>query len=107
MKGTRAPQTAGPVLRRRDVSLAGRLFAVTATPLLLTLPRMVICRMGRVVLEIPAGDAKASLQGQVVDAWQLTIADVGPAGFNAGKGGNFTLPVYNGEIPQGYFPPRT
>jgi hypothetical protein len=48
MKGTREPQTAGSVLLRRDVLLAGgSLFAVTQTPLLLTLPRMLICRMAR------------------------------------------------------------
>jgi hypothetical protein len=37
-------------------------------------------RDGPVVLEVPAKTAKAVLYGQVVDAWQATIADVGPSG---------------------------
>ena len=60
---------------------------------------------GPVVLEIPAADAQqASLYGQVVDAWQFTIADVGPAGLDQGKGGKylFTPPGYQGTVPQGY-----
>jgi hypothetical protein len=87
--------------------LAGRsLFAVTATPLLLTLPHMLICRMA-VVLEIPAADANASLQGQV-DAWQLTIADVGPTGVDAGKGGKTSFYRATTEkVPRAVFPTRT
>jgi hypothetical protein len=59
---------------------------------------------GPVVLEVPAADSDASLYGQVVDAWQFTIADVGPAGLDQGKGGKylFTPPGYDGEIPEGY-----
>jgi hypothetical protein len=40
----------------------------------------------------------------VVDAWQLTIADVGPAGVDQGKGGKllFTPPGYKDAIPAGY-----
>jgi hypothetical protein len=33
----------------------------------------------------------AALYGQIVDAWQFTIADVGPAGLDQGKGGKFLL----------------
>jgi Protein of unknown function (DUF1254) len=42
--------------------------------------------------------------GKVVDAWQFTIADVGPSGLDQGKGGKylFTPPGYSGEIPAGY-----
>jgi hypothetical protein len=59
---------------------------------------------GPVVLEVPAADSDASLYGQVVDAWQFTIADVGPAGLDQGKGGKylFTPPGYDGKIPEGY-----
>jgi hypothetical protein len=62
-------------------------------------------RKGPVVLELPASDETGSLYGQVVDAWQFTIADVGPSGKDAGKGGKylFTAPDYKGEIPEGYF----
>jgi hypothetical protein len=56
------------------------------------------------VLEVPAAGADGSLYGQVVDAWQFTIADVGPSGLDHGQGGKylFTPPDYNGRIPQGY-----
>lgn len=59
---------------------------------------------GPVVLELPAAGADGSLYGQIVDAWQFTIADVGPAGLDKGKGGKILLtpPDYKGEIPSGY-----
>lgn len=61
-------------------------------------------RRGPVVLELPAAGPDASLYGQVVDAWQFTIADVGPAGLDKGKGGKylFTPPGYSEAIPDGY-----
>lgn len=51
---------------------------------------------GPVVLEVPAATDKAVLYGQVVDHWQLSIADVGPSGLDKGKGGKilFTPPGY-------------
>jgi hypothetical protein len=59
---------------------------------------------GPVVLEVPAAGADGSLYGQIVDAWQFTIADVGPAGLDKGKGGKFLLtpPGYDEAIPEGY-----
>jgi len=59
---------------------------------------------GPVVLEIPAASEKASLYGQIVDHWQITIADVGPSGVDAGKGGKLLLipPGYTEQIPSGY-----
>lgn len=59
---------------------------------------------GPVVLELPAASEEGSVYGQVVDAWQLTIADVGPSGLDKGKGGKmlFTPPGYTGEVPAGY-----
>ncbi len=61
-------------------------------------------RKGPVVLEVPAAGPDASLYGQVVDAWQFTIADVGPAGLDKGKGAKylFTPPGYKDAIPDGY-----
>jgi hypothetical protein len=44
---------------------------------------------GPVVLEVPAASEKGALYGQVVDAWQETIADVGPSGEDKGKGGKY------------------
>lgn len=60
---------------------------------------------GPVVVEIPAATAKGVMYGQVVDAWQVTIADVGPSGLDQGKGGKYLFlpPNYKGEAPNGYF----
>jgi hypothetical protein len=62
-------------------------------------------RNGPVVLEVPAKTAKAVVYGQIVDAWQATLADVGPVGADKGEGGKYLLlpPDYNGPIPDGYF----
>lgn len=59
---------------------------------------------GPVVLEVPAAGEEGSLYGQIVDAWQFTIADVGPAGMDKGKSAKYLLtpPGYEGAIPQGY-----
>src|SRR5215813_14847823 len=61
-------------------------------------------RKGPVVLEVPAASADGSLYGQVVDAWQFTIADVGPSGLDKGKGGKylFVPPGYKDAVPEGY-----
>lgn len=66
-------------------------------------------RNGPVVLEVPATSEKASLYGQIVDAWQVTIADIGPAGVDRGKGGKYLLipPGYDQPIPDGYLPVHT
>lgn len=59
---------------------------------------------GPVVLEVPASGADGTLYGQVVDAWQFTIADIGPSGLDKGQASNylFTPPGYTSEIPEGY-----
>ncbi|CAD5108420.1 DUF1254 domain-containing protein [Zestomonas carbonaria] len=61
-------------------------------------------KAGPVVLEVPPAGADGSLYGQVVDAWQMTIADIGPSGIDAGKGGKLLLtgPDFEGEVPAGY-----
>ena len=61
-------------------------------------------RQGPVVLEVPAASDQASLYGQIVDHWQITIADIGPAGIDAGKGGKILLTPsdYAEEVPAGY-----
>ena len=61
-------------------------------------------RKGPVVLEVPAKTDKAVLYGQIVDAWQSTIADVGPSGLDKGEGGKYLLvpPGYSQPIPDGY-----
>jgi hypothetical protein len=62
-------------------------------------------RSGPVVVELPAKTDKASLYGQIVDAWQVTLADVGPSGLDKGAGGKYLLlpPGYSQPIPDGYF----
>ncbi len=59
---------------------------------------------GPVVVDIPAATDKASFYGQIVDHWQLSIADVGPSGVDKGKGGKILLtpPGYSEEVPAGY-----
>jgi hypothetical protein len=80
-----------------------KLEAVTAN---CTTPYISACtdlRKGSVVLELPAaGDA--SLFGQVEDAWQIPIAEVGPSGRDRGKGGKylFTPPGYTGPVTENY-----
>jgi hypothetical protein len=64
---------------------------------------------GPVVVEIPAATNKASLYGQIVDHWQITIADVGPSGIDGGKGGKILLtpPGYQDPVPAGYIEVRS
>ena len=58
---------------------------------------------GPVVLEIPPAD-DGSITGSIDDAWQCAIADVGPAGTDAGKGGKYLIlpPDYRDSVPDGY-----
>jgi hypothetical protein len=62
-------------------------------------------RDGPVVLDVPAA-VGAGLFGSIVDAWQVPVTDVGPAGDDAGKGGKYLLvpPNYKEPIPAGHFP---
>jgi hypothetical protein len=62
-------------------------------------------RNGPVVLEVPAKTDKGVLYGQVVDAWQITIAGVGPVGEDKGAGGKYVFlpPGYKDTVPSGYF----
>ena len=59
-------------------------------------------RNGPVVIEIPAASENASLYGQIVDHWQMTIADIGPSGIDRGKGGKILLtpPDYADKVPE-------
>jgi hypothetical protein len=61
-------------------------------------------RKGPAVLELPVAGSDGSLYGQVVDAWQFTIADVGPTGLDKGRGGKmlFTPPDFKRTVPDGY-----
>lgn len=81
-----------------------KLEAITANSTTPYISAFTDLRKGPVVLELPAASAEGSVYGQVVDAWQFTIADVGPSGLDKGKGGKllFTPPGYEGEVPAGY-----
>jgi hypothetical protein len=58
---------------------------------------------GPVVLEIPTAD-EGSITGSIDDCWQTAIEDVGPAGFDKGKGGKYLIlpPGYKEHVPSGY-----
>jgi hypothetical protein len=59
--------------------------------------------VGPVVLEIPPAD-EGSITGTIMDAWQCPLEDVGPAGVDKGKGGNYLIlpPGYKDSVPPGY-----
>jgi hypothetical protein len=79
------------------------LTANTATPYIAAYTDL---RKGPVVLEVPAKTDKSVFYGQIVDAWQISIADVGPTGPDKGLGGKYLLlpPGYDKPIPGGYLP---
>ena len=56
------------------------------------------------MLEVPKATDKAILFGQVADDWFITITDIGPIGFDKGKGAKILLtpPGYTGKVPSGY-----
>jgi hypothetical protein len=59
--------------------------------------------VGPVVIEIPAAN-EGSITGTIMDAWQMPLADVGPAGVDAGKGGRYVVlpPDFTDKPPDGY-----
>ena len=87
-------------------SLKPRHQAITANTVTPYIAAFTDLRNGPVVIEVPAATEKASLYGQVVDAWQVTIAAVGPVGPDKGAGGKYLFlpPDYKGTVPAGYFP---
>jgi hypothetical protein len=58
------------------------------------------------VLEIPPASSKVALFGSAIDVWQVPVADVGPTGADAGRGGRYLFlpPGYDGPVPSGFFP---
>src|SRR5512137_1372048 len=90
-------------------TLESRHEAITPNTALPYIAAFTDLRGGPVVVEVPAATEKASLYGQVVDAWQITIAAVGPSGPDKGKGGKYLFlpPGHEGAIPEGFFPVRS
>jgi hypothetical protein len=64
-----------------------------------------------VILDVPPASEKTIFFGTVIDAWQLPLVDVGPAGEDAGKGGKYLVlpPGYNKLVLLGYlvYRPKT
>jgi hypothetical protein len=60
---------------------------------------------GPVVIEIPSGDAKASLNANIVTVWQMPLEDAGLMGADKGAGGRYLVvpPGYAGPKPDGYY----
>jgi hypothetical protein len=58
---------------------------------------------GPMVLEIPPAD-DGVINGTIMDAWQVPLEDVGPAGVDKGKGGKYLIlpPDPQGSAPDGY-----
>jgi hypothetical protein len=59
--------------------------------------------VGPVVLEIPPADDGA-IVGTIMDAWQMPLEDIGPAGADRGQGGKYLIlpPGHAGQVPKGY-----
>ena len=59
--------------------------------------------VGPVVLEIPPAD-DGVINGTIMDAWQMPLEDVGPAGVDQGKGGKYLIlpPGHAAKVPDGY-----
>lgn len=62
---------------------------------------------GPIVLEVPP-TVGAGLFGSLLDAWEVPLADVGPEGEDAGKGGKYLLlpPNFKDAVPEKYIPIR-
>jgi hypothetical protein len=60
--------------------------------------------VGPMVIEVPPGDANASLTGNIVTVWQSALEDVGLNGIDKGAGGKYVVlpPGYKDPLPSGY-----
>src|SRR5215471_4207447 len=58
---------------------------------------------GPVVLELPAGDANGSFNGNIVTVWQIPLEDAGLLGADKGAGGKYVIlpPGYRDKAPDG------
>jgi hypothetical protein len=63
---------------------------------------------GPVVVDFPAA-VGAGLFGTILDAWQIPLTDVGPAGDDEGSGGKYLLvpPDHSAALPDGFFTVRS
>lgn len=63
-------------------------------------------REGPAVLDIPPASARTAIFGSAVDVFQVPLADIGPAGADRGRGGQYLFlpPGYDGAVPEGFLP---
>ena len=61
--------------------------------------------VGPVVIEVPPAQG-GSINGNIVNIWQMPLEDAGPLGADQGKGGKYLIlpPGYAEKIPDGYIP---
>ncbi|MBY5798283.1 DUF1254 domain-containing protein [Rhizobium leguminosarum] len=61
--------------------------------------------VGPVVIEVPPAEG-GSINGNIVNVWQMALEDAGPSGADQGKGGKYLVlpPGYKDKIPDGYIP---
>ena len=61
--------------------------------------------VGPVVIEVPPAEG-GSINGNIVNVWQMPLEDAGPSGADQGKGGKYLIlpPGYTDRIPDGYIP---
>ena len=61
--------------------------------------------VGPVVIEVPPAEG-GSINGNIVNVWQMPLEDAGPSGADQGKGGKYLIlpPGYTDRIPHGYIP---
>lgn len=61
---------------------------------------------GPIVLDFPPASAEGSLNGNIVNVWQMPLEDAGLLGADKGAGAKFVLvpPDYKGTTPDGFTP---
>ncbi|WP_312887128.1 DUF1254 domain-containing protein [Rhizobium laguerreae] len=61
--------------------------------------------VGPVVIEVPPAEG-GSINGNIVNVWQMALEDAGPSGADQGKGGKYLVlpPGYKDKVPDGYIP---
>jgi hypothetical protein len=76
---------------------------LTPNPDAIYLMPFVNTKDGPVVIEIPPAD-NGVINGTIMDAWQMPLEDVGPAGVDKGAGGKYLVlpPGYTEKPPKGY-----
>ena len=62
--------------------------------------------VGPVVIEIPPAGDDGSINGNIVNIWQMPLEDAGPSGADKGAGGKYLLlpPGFADKVPDGHIP---